>query len=91
MLRSATEEGMVQDRTEDSTTSVQASPQTASLLVELVEIQAANLEAAAGQIGYMQAQLASPRKVSIRPGEWAIGRPRILPAFPAFWHFFHFN
>jgi hypothetical protein len=56
-------ESKVQDQTEGSTSSVQESPHQATfLLVELVEKQAAKLEAAAGQIGYLQAQLASQKE-----------------------------
>lgn len=56
------ETGSVQDRTKDSSSSVQESPNATSMLVELVEKQAAKLEAAAGQIGYLQAQLESQTK-----------------------------
>jgi hypothetical protein len=50
----------VQDQTEISPGSVQNSPEpSVTRLLDLVEKQAAKLEAAAGQIGYLQAQLES--------------------------------
>lgn len=65
----AAEETKVQDQTEDCATelqdrisSVQESPQATTRLIELVEKQAAKLEAAAGQIGYLQAQLLSQKE-----------------------------
>jgi|694.fasta_scaffold12758_8 hypothetical protein len=77
--RIATAQSTVQDESEDSSDSVEAdsssvqdgpssvqdSPgQPTLLLIELVEKQAAKLEAAAGQIGYLQAQLAAERASS---------------------------
>ncbi len=56
------ETSSVQDQTKDSPSSVHEGPNPTSMLVELVEKQAAKLEAAAGQIGYLQAQLESQTK-----------------------------
>lgn len=53
----------VQDQTGVSPGSVQESPESLSRLVDLVEKQAAKLEAAAGQIGYLQAQLESQSRL----------------------------
>lgn len=51
--------GSVLDQTEDSPGSVQESPDSLGRLVDLIEKQATKLEAAAGQIGYLQAQMES--------------------------------
>lgn len=57
------ENSSVQDQTKDSPGSVQDSPgEGITRLLDLVEKQAAKLEAAAGQIGYLQAQVESQTK-----------------------------
>ncbi|MBX9685737.1 MAG: helix-turn-helix domain-containing protein [Candidatus Obscuribacterales bacterium] len=53
----------VQDQTDIGPGSVQESPESLTRLVDLVEKQAAKLEAAAGQIGYLQAQLESQSRL----------------------------
>lgn len=55
--------GSFQDQTALSPGSVQESPRELTRLVDLVEKQAAKLEIAAGQIGYLQAQLESQVKL----------------------------
>jgi len=55
--------GNVQDQTTVSARSVVNSPESVVRLVDLVEKQAAKLEAAAGQIGYLQAQLESQSRL----------------------------
>ena len=56
------ESGTVQDQPKDSGGSVQESPGSVLRLVDLVEKQALKIEAAAGQIGYLQAQLESQKR-----------------------------
>lgn len=53
----------VQDETSDDPSSVQDSPASITRLLDLVEKQSAKLEAAAGQIGYLQAQLETQTKL----------------------------
>lgn len=57
------ESSSVQDQTNDSPSSVQDSPDSMIRLLDLVEKQSAKLEAAAGQIGYLQAQLETQTKL----------------------------
>lgn len=54
--------GVYKELSHTSPSSVLESPQATVQLIELVEKQAAKLEAAAGQIGYLQAQLASQKE-----------------------------
>jgi hypothetical protein len=56
------EEWTVQDQTGDSDRSVQESPDATLTLLALVEKQSAKLEAAAGQIGYLQAKMEEQNK-----------------------------
>lgn len=59
----AEESCSVQDQTDQGSRSVQDSPESLTQLVELVEKQALKLEVAAGQIGYLQAQLETQTKL----------------------------
>lgn len=52
----------VQDQTKESPDPVQDGPDSMSRILDLVEKQSAKLEAAAGQIGYLQAQLEAQTK-----------------------------
>jgi hypothetical protein len=67
------ESGSVQDQTKLSPGSVQESPDSLTRLVDLVEKQAAKLETAAGQIGYLKAQLESQ-------GNYLEGQAKLLEA-----------
>jgi hypothetical protein len=53
----------VQDQTDDGPSFIQDSPDSVTRLLDLVEKQSAKLEAAAGQIGYLQAQLETQTKL----------------------------
>jgi hypothetical protein len=59
----ANQSGTVQDQTNNSPGSVQEGPDSIARLLDLVEKQSAKLEAAAGQIGYLQAQLETQTKL----------------------------
>lgn len=57
------ESSPVQDQTNDRPSSVQDGPDSMTRLLDLVGKQSAKLEAAAGQIGYLQAQLETQTKL----------------------------